>query len=116
MGDGTARAWGARILAPLAFFSAATVLVLLVHRSLTADERRPETPAAQATGTQAAPGTQAGTTTTKAPVKKRFYVVRAGDTLEGIAARFNTTTADLLELNPDIDPLALSPGQRIRVR
>ena len=37
------------------------------------------------------------------------------DTLESIAAKFNTTVDDLLTLNPDVDPLALSPGERIRV-
>jgi LysM repeat protein len=41
--------------------------------------------------------------------------VKAGDTLESIAAKFNTTVDDLLALNPKIDPLALSPGQKIRV-
>jgi LysM repeat protein len=35
--------------------------------------------------------------------------------LESIAAKFNTTVDDLLTLNPDVDPLALSPRQRIRV-
>ena len=38
-----------------------------------------------------------------------------GDTLESIAAKFDTTVDDLLALNPGIDPLALSPGQKIRV-
>jgi LysM repeat protein len=41
--------------------------------------------------------------------------VQRGDTLESIAQKFDTTVDDLLRLNPDIDPLALSPGQRIRV-
>jgi LysM repeat protein len=41
--------------------------------------------------------------------------VRRGDTLESIAERFGTTVEALIDLNPDIDPLALSPGQRIRV-
>ena len=41
--------------------------------------------------------------------------VKAGDTLESIAAKFDTTVDDLLALNPGIDPLALSPGQKIRV-
>jgi LysM repeat protein len=41
--------------------------------------------------------------------------VKEGDTLESIAERFGTTVEELIELNPNIDPLALSPGQRIRV-
>jgi peptidoglycan endopeptidase LytE len=55
--------------------------------------------------------TTAGTTTSK----KKIYRVNAGDTLESIAAKFDTTVDDLLALNPDVDPLALSPGQKIRV-
>jgi LysM repeat protein len=47
--------------------------------------------------------------------KKKIYHVKVGDTLESIAAKFNTTVDDLLTLNPGIDPLALSPGQKIRV-
>jgi LysM repeat protein len=56
--------------------------------------------------------TTAGTTTSN---KKKIYRVKAGDTLESIAAKFDTTVDDLLALNPDVDPLALSPGQKIRV-
>jgi LysM repeat protein len=41
--------------------------------------------------------------------------VKRGDTLESIAAKFDTTVDDLLQLNPNVDPLALSPGQKIRV-
>jgi LysM repeat protein len=54
-----------------------------------------------------------GTETTKK--KKRIYRVKVGDTLESIANKFETTVDDLLALNPGIDPLALSPGQKIRV-
>lgn len=110
------RAWGARVLAPLAFFAAATTLVLLVHRSLTADEGRTSAPSATRTATGPGTANADGTTKAASPRRKRFYRVKAGDTLEAIANRFDTTTADLLELNPNIDPLTLTPGQRIRVR
>jgi LysM repeat protein len=118
-GDRDVRLWAPRVLAPLAFFTAATILVLLVHSSLNADETGTSAPRAAQTETGGSPGTATGQpTTTRASgvQRKRFYQVRTGDTLEAIAARFNTTTADLLELNPDIDPLTLTPGQRIRIR
>jgi len=111
--------WAPRVLAPLAFFTAATVLVLLVHSSLSSDEGRTSAPPAARTATGGGAGTATGEPTTtrgSAARRKRFYRVRAGDTLEAIAARFDTTTADLLELNPEIDPLTLTPGQRIRIR
>ena len=112
--------WAARILAPLAFLTAATILVLLVQSSLDRDAASPTTTGAPATGadteTETGAATETTATTDTQPAKKRFYRVKAGDTLEAIAARFDTTVVDLLELNPEIDPLALNPGQRIRVR
>jgi LysM repeat protein len=117
--DRDVRVWAPRVLAPLAFFTAATILVLLVHSSLNSDDGRTSAPPAARTATGAGGGPATGEPTTtrgSAVRRKRFYAVRTGDTLEAIAARFDTTTADLLELNPEIDPLTLTPGQRIRVR
>jgi LysM repeat protein len=111
VGRDEARRWAVRLAAPLAFFLGATILIVLVQSGLDGGESA-TTPATTVltTGT----GTGTGTTTTSAAPRR--YRVRRGDTLESIASRFNTTVAHLLELNPDIDPLALSPGQRIRVR
>ena len=104
------RTWVYRIAAPAAFFLAATILVILIERGLNGDSQTPTTglPTTSAPATT----TTAGTTTSK---KKKIYRVKAGDTLESIAAKFDTTVDDLLALNPDVDPLALSPGQKIRV-
>ena len=104
------RMWVYRIAAPAAFFLAATILVILIERGLNGDAQTPTTvlPTTSAPDTT----TAAGTTTSN---KKKIYRVKAGDTLESIAAKFNTTVDDLLALNPGIDPLALSPGQKIRV-
>ena len=114
-GESGPRAWGPRLLAPLAFFTAATVLVLIVHSALTSNSERP----ANAVPTVSAPragATSSATTTTKGTKRKRFYRIREGDTLEAIALRFETTVDDLLTLNPSIEPSSLTPGQRIRVR
>jgi len=98
------------LVAPLAFFAAATILIVLVQRGLDGGSTDTST---TATPPVTSPTTTAGTPTTQA--KRRFYRVKRGDTLESIAARFDTTVDDLLTLNPDVDPLALSPRQRIRV-
>jgi LysM repeat protein len=103
------RVWAARLVAPLAFFAAATVLVIVVQSGLNGGSEAGTT----GTPTLITPTATTGTTTEKK--KKRVYRVRRGDTLESIAAKFDTTVDDLLQLNPDVDPLALSPGQRIRV-
>jgi LysM repeat protein len=112
------RVWAARLAAPVAFFFAATVLVILVQRGFEDDDpvaTGPTTSGAVDTGTTVT-GANGNTTAGPPGNRPRFYRVRAGDTLESIAARFETDVDVLLELNPDIDPLALSPGQRIRVR
>ena len=112
MTDPKYRMWVYRIAAPAAFFLAATILVILIERGLSESSSsapattRPTTSVADTT-------TNSGTTSSKK--KKQIYRVEPGDTLESIAAKFDTTVDDLLSLNPGIDPLALSPGQKIRV-
>ena len=93
------------------FFAAVTLLVLLVQHSLEDDGTA--TPS-----TVAAPAPPTASTAAAAQPKpaKRYYRVQPGDTLESIAGKYNTTVPDLLTLNPNIDPLALTPGERIRVR
>jgi LysM repeat protein len=103
------RLWAARFVAPIAFFAAATILIVLIQSGL--DGGSTDT-ATTATPPVTSP-TTTGTSTT--PAKRRFYRVKGGDTLESIAAKFDTTVDDLLTLNPNIDPLALSPRQKIRV-
>ncbi len=44
------------------------------------------------------------------------YTVKPGDTPSSIAEEAGIPLERLLELNPDIDPQALSPGQRLRLR
>jgi LysM repeat protein len=105
--DEKTRTWAARLAAPLAFFAAATVLILLVQSGLSAGDSDP--------GATLVTRTTTPTTDTTQGTATRRYRVRRGDTLETIAARFNTSVERLRELNPDIDPLALRPGQRIRV-
>lgn len=107
--------WVPRVLAPLAFFTAATVLVLLVNSSLKAKPERGNDATPPAAANERGAGDQ--TTTARAGKRqRRFYRIREGDTLEAVAARFDTTVEKLLRLNPGVDATALTPGQRIRVR
>jgi LysM repeat protein len=108
--DSPGRVWAARLAAPLAFFGAATIFILLIQAGLNGGSTDTTTTASP---TVSAPSTTVGTTTGKK--KKRVYTVKSGDTLESIAAKFHTTVDDLLTLNPNVDPLALSPGDKIRV-
>jgi lysozyme len=105
----------ARYAAPVAFLAAATVAILLVRSGLDNGDATPPgaTTAATTTAATTGPGTT-GTATNEAGAQ--FYVIRAGDTLAVIADEHDTTVEQLLVLNPDVDPVALTVGQRIRVK
>lgn len=107
----------ARYAAPAAFLAAATVAILAVRSGLeNGDSTVPDTtPAATTTGSGTTkPGTTSETKTNAAGAQ--FYVIQAGDTLAVIADEHDTTVEQLLVLNPDVDPVALTVGQRIRVK
>ena len=91
---------GARIAAPVAFLLVVTVALLLVRSAL-----REDTPVGTATTPVVAPDTTSS-----------FHVIATGDTLAAIAERYDTSVDTLVELNPDVDPVALVVGDRLRVR
>jgi LysM repeat protein len=115
------RVWIARLAAPLAFFFAATVLVILVQRALESDAGEAGTTGLSTeqvdTGTTpTVPGTTTNASGLPRGCRKQRYVVKSGDTLESISAKCEVPLDELLELNPDIDPLTLNPGDRIRIK
>jgi LysM repeat protein len=117
----------ARLAAPAAFLLAATVAILLVRSALSSNDvpapaTRDTPTVAEARRQEPAPApatTEATTAATTAPVtsaaEPEFYVIEEGDTLESVADQYGTTVEELLVLNPDVDPVALTIGQRIRV-
>ena len=107
----------ARYAAPAAFLAAATVAILLVRAGLDNGEQSTP-PAATTSTTTAPPTTERGTTsaTTTSAAGAEFYEIQAGDTLAVIAEEHDTTVEQLLVLNPELDPVALAVGQRIRVK
>jgi LysM repeat protein len=114
------RVWIARFAAPLAFFFAATVLIVLVQRALESDSGEAGTDGA--TTTQGV-DTDEPTTTEPEPTstlprgcQKARYTVKSGDTLESIAEKCDVPVTELSALNPTIDPLTMNPGDRIRIR
>ena len=102
------RKYGKRFAAPAAFLLAVTIAVVLVRAGL-------ETNAASDTTT---------TTVLTKPVKtksvparhRRYYRLKAGQTLSDVALRFQTTVEQLLALNPGVSPTNLTVNQRIRVK
>jgi LysM repeat protein len=98
----------ARYAAPIAFLAAVTVAVLLVRSGLDGGDgtSRSRTSRTTATVVDTSPG----------PSGPTYYRIRAGDTLGGVAGRFDTTVGELLALNPKVTPNSLTIGQRLRVR
>ena len=110
----------ARIAAPAALLLGITVAALLVRAGISgSDPARPVATQPPAATTTTAPATTAETeptqTSTETTGGVTFYEIESGDTLESIAADHGTTVEVLLELNPEVDPVALTVGQRIRV-
>ena len=52
----------------------------------------------------------------KVKTEARVYRVKHGDALGGISRKTGIPVERLMELNPSLDPLALVPGMRIRLR
>jgi LysM repeat protein len=92
----------ARYLAPIAL-AAALLAILLVVGSTDG-------------GGGSGAGTRSTTTQRKVVPTRRTYVVRQGDTLVSIAARFGLTPEGLVALNPTVDAQALQPGVRLKLR
>jgi LysM repeat protein len=103
----------ARYAAPVAFLVAVTIGLLLVRSALEDEERAPGSGPAvtQATSASATPSREQAS-----GGQRQVYRIRAGDTLESVAARFETTVEHIVELNPGIDPTGLQVGRRIRVK
>jgi LysM repeat protein len=109
----------ARYTAPAAFLLAATIAILLVRAGLDNGEAGTPPPATTTGVTPTTTEQEPGTTETgpsSIPADAEFYEIEPGDTLAAVADQYNTTVEQLLVLNPDIDPVALTVGQRIRVK
>jgi LysM repeat protein len=104
-----ARREAKRYAAPAAFLLAVTIAVLLVRSGLRSDAT-PEATSRLTTTTQTV------TATPVPPRRRRYYRLRAGETLSDVAIRFDTSVEQLLALNPGIQPTSLTVGQRVRVK
>ena len=102
----------ARYLAPVVFLLAVTAVALVVRSTLRSDSSGAGTSTAQVTTRSSS----AKSLSTAVSTAKRYYVIRSGDTLGGIAGRFATTVDALLRLNPGVEPTALVPGEQVRVK
>ncbi|MGB0890351.1 MAG: LysM peptidoglycan-binding domain-containing protein [Solirubrobacterales bacterium] len=100
--------------------AAILVFAIAMFAVLTADDPTQPQPAATQSGSESSSrSTQSGsddgdssTTTTR----RSSYTVKPGDSFAAIAEKLNLDVNVLSELNPDVDPRALQPGQKLKLK
>jgi len=101
----------ARYIAPLALAAAVTATYLVVHHALIHHHSVSTTTTQTQTTVSRHRGHQS-----PGPSKAKFYIVKPGDSLLKIAHDTGISITTIEELNPKLNPNALQPSQRIRLR
>jgi LysM repeat protein len=92
----------ARVLAPAALVVVFIVIVIVIATSLG--------------GSGGGGGKHGGGGGKKAEATPRTYTLKQGDNLSVISQRYNVPPDVLRQLNPNLDPQALVPGQQVKLR
>ncbi len=100
----------ARYLAPLAIAAVAVASYTIIHRAIMHKHTTASVSVVQTSTSSSS------RTNHKVSRKAKFYFVRANDTLSKIAAKTGVSVAALEALNPNVNPQALRPQQRIQLR
>ena len=102
----------ARILAASALVLTAVVVFVVVSSETGTDSSEP----ARNQGAAKERNDDGGNKPPARANQKKVYEVQEGDTLTGIAAENGVPVETIEELNPDLDPQALIPGQELKLR
>jgi LysM repeat protein len=94
-----------RIAAALALIAAVLVVVLVASSAMNSDSSSPEHHDKKQTQKEA-----------KHRTKAKTYTVESGDTLTAIAHKTGVPVAEILALNPEVDPQILIAGQTLQLR
>ena len=100
----------ARYIVPLALAASVTATYLIVHHALV--NKHSSTTSATVLTTSTVARRHDGSGSPKA----KFYVVKSGDSLSAIAAKTGVSMSTIEQLNPNLNPNALQPSQRLRLR
>ncbi len=109
----------ARLLAPAALVATFLAFFVILAGGGGSDDESPvdsggSQPAATTPSSQSSKSSSSKKSSTSSSSSKR-YTVKPGDTPSSIAEDAGIPLQRLLELNPDIDPQALSPGQKLKL-
>ena len=108
-GDTTRRiSWFNRVLAPIALVAVLLAVFVIVSQNTGDSDKAADDAKAKIDSEGKKDGEGAE--------NPRHYTVEEGDTLSGIAAKFDVSVKRLERLNPDIDPQALGAGQELTIR
>jgi LysM repeat protein len=102
----------ARFLAPIALIAFAFALYSTVKGD---SPSREDSGSRTSQEQKATPTATAEKKKTGSSKKRKTYTVKPGDTVSGIAEDNNVDVETLMELNPELDPATLSPGQKIKL-
>jgi LysM repeat protein len=100
--------WINRVLGPLALIAVLIAIGVIVSTN-TGDSNKAE----QATKAHI---NSEGKSKKDGPENPKTYVVEEGDTLSGVADKFDVSVKRLERLNPDIDPQTIGAGQELQIR
>jgi LysM repeat protein len=100
----------ARFLAPIALIAFAIALYSVVK-----DDSPPAGGKSGATTERTVTPTPSAKSKKTTKKKRKTYTVKPGDTPSGIAEKYDISLEELQELNPDLDPQTMAPGQKIRL-
>jgi len=99
----------ARWLAPLALVGAVVAILLVVN----SDSSKSSKSGSGATVTSSSTSSTSTTATPK--THHRFYIVKSGDVLSGIAAKTGVPLSQIMRLNPHVDAQTLTVGAKLKL-
>ena len=107
---------GARLLAPVALVVVALACFGVVSTSGNDDKASTSNGAAAEKSGESSTGNDSAAVENKSEPTRSVYKVKAGDSFSAIAVKFGVDANTLTELNPDVDPRALQPGQKLKLK